>query len=153
MKRGPKPIPPAIRFWRFVEKTKTCWLWCGGIAGRGYGYFATPPLRHVYAHRFSYELAHGEIPDGLTIDHLCRNKLCVNPAHLEAITNQENNRRGNSATALNSRKTHCPLGHPLFGDNLQPAALRKGKRECRICCNAQANARYYRLYTAGTAKD
>lgn len=77
------------------------------------------------AHRFAYQQMFGQIPDGLTIDHLCSNKLCVNPSHLEAVTGAENNRRAAD------KITHCLRGHPLNGENLAPR--KDGRRVCRTC--------------------
>jgi hypothetical protein len=120
----------ADRFEAKVEKTATCWLWTGAKNNRGYGQFLGDTDRLVLAHRFSYELAIGPIPQGLTLDHLCRTPLCVNPAHLEAVTLRVNILRSESTSALNARKTHCPKGHPYAGDNL----VVWGKtRRCRTC--------------------
>ena len=114
---------------RFDEKYITepnsgCWLWTGWTRGKGYGVFTVDGV-HVPAHRFSYERWVGKIPSGAVIDHLCRVPFCVNPQHLEAVTNQENVKRG----AL--LKTHCPQGHPYSGDNLY---LYNGRhRQCKTC--------------------
>ncbi len=85
----------------------------------------------VYAHRAAYELYVGPIPEGLTIDHLCRNTLCVNPAHLEAVTMRENILRGTGPSAQAARKTHCLRGHPFDDGNTLFRAT--GKRVCRAC--------------------
>jgi hypothetical protein len=81
------------RFWEKVDKTDTCWLWTGSSDRLGYGRFSTWPSVTL-AHRFAYELLAGPIPDGLVIDHLCRTPSCVNPDHLEPVTQRENLRRG-----------------------------------------------------------
>lgn len=91
----------------------------------GIGPVATRTLnRLIAAHRFAYELANGPIPDGLEIDHLCRNRKCVNPAHLQAVSHREN--------MLRAAKTHCLNGHPLTGPNVYLRPDGRG-RECREC--------------------
>jgi hypothetical protein len=92
----------ATRFWANVEKGEGCWLWRGNVSKGGYGLFTRPkPQRPDHlkgkgepAHRVAWELTHGAIAGTLQIDHLCRNKLCVNPAHMELVTASENTRRG-----------------------------------------------------------
>jgi hypothetical protein len=119
------------KFWARVEKTPTCWLWCGWIAKSGYGYFSVN-YKDVRAHRFAWEFCFGPIPADKQLDHLCRVRHCVNPAHLELVTCQENVLRGTGATARNARKTHCKYGHPLSGSNVKIVGKRKG-RDCVIC--------------------
>ncbi|HSS09404.1 MAG TPA: HNH endonuclease [Acidimicrobiales bacterium] len=122
--------PLAERFWSKVKITPTCWLWTGNRNPNGYGILGitvVPGRRtKVGAHRIAYELLVGPIPEGLTIDHLCRVRHCVNPAHLEPVTQGENTRRGG-----NAKRTHCLRGHPLDGENLyiKPS----GQRTCRAC--------------------
>jgi 5-methylcytosine-specific restriction endonuclease McrA len=107
----------------------SCWEWGGRIAPNGYGVIEVHTVdnkrRSRRAHRIIYESYVGAIPDGLQLDHLCRNRGCVNPAHLEPVTNHENHRRG-----LRASKTHCPAGHAYSGDNL---VLTKRGRKCRAC--------------------
>ena len=103
---------------KFIPEPNTgCWLWIAGIAGGGYGSYWNG-TKKVSAHRFSYEQTRGPIPQGLEIDHLCRQRLCVNPEHLEAVTHRENVLRGDGWTAHQARQTHCHRGHPLTPDNL-----------------------------------
>lgn len=126
-------IPSEKRFWTFVNKTDTCWLWTGGTnqsGPRGYGRFCVRRGVHILAHRYAYELLVGPIPPGLQLDHVhargCRSKLCVNPAHLEPVTNQENSRRRNALIVS------CPRGHPLSGPNLY-VTPKTNRRDCREC--------------------
>jgi len=106
-----------------------CWLWQGYLEG-GYAR-ARQAGKKVLLHRISFELTKGLIPDGLEIDHLCRNKSCLNPEHLEAVSHKENTLRGISFSAINSRKKSCINGHPLVGDNLIIDGA--GHRRCKIC--------------------
>ena len=120
------------RFWARVEKTEGCWLWMRPNGSTGYGQFRVAG-QTVGAHRFAYELLVGSIPEGLTLDHLCRVRHCVNPAHMEVVTQRVNILRGDTLPARNAAKTHCPQGHPLAEENLCPDQVRKGKRACLVC--------------------
>lgn len=122
------------KFWDRIKTEDTHWLWLGGTQN-GYGYLWNGNKR-VYAHRYSYELHKGEIPEGLQIDHLCKVRNCVNPYHLEAVTSQENMRRSN-AGLYNRLKTHCNEGHVLTGKS------RNGKRYC-IDCSRSKHREYYK---------
>lgn len=137
MPRWPKRTADE-RFWSKTIITESCWLWIGTKRTDGYGRFWTPG-GDCYAHRFSYELVHGTIPEGLTLDHLCRNHSCVNPAHLDPVTPRENVLRGDGPGGRNARKTHCIHGHAYTPENThwRPG----GGRECRTCKNARNKAR------------
>ena len=120
------------RFFGKIDKTDTCWIWQGSVKPNGYGYYSLWPKK-VYAHRLSYELHYGPIPDGLHIDHLCRMKLCVNPDHLEAVTQQVNNERQQAA------KTHCAQGHPWTDEHI--SVRPNGTRYCKTCNREQQRLR------------
>ncbi len=126
-----------------AEDENGCWPWLlapqGKAEGPKYGRFWSQN-RQVVAHRVVYELLIGPVPDGLTLDHLCRNTMCVNPNHLEPVTSKENSLRGTNPFAENARKTHCQAGHPLSGDNLKINS--QGNRMCRACAKAYFAARY-----------
>lgn len=105
------------RFWSKVDdhNEEVCWPWQGGSVRDGYGQFHLHARRKVQAHRYAYEQLIGPIPEGLTLDHLCRNRLCVNPKHLEPVTHAVNILRGQGTSARNAQKTHCVHGHECGG--------------------------------------
>jgi hypothetical protein len=130
---------PEQRFWRYVDKNgpvwngSHCWIWTRGKFTNGYGAF-TLKDHMVGAHKYSYELLNGKIPDNLEPDHLCRNKSCVNPSHIEVVTHRENVKRGilPEINKLRARAiTHCNHGHPFDTANTHISV--DGWRVCRIC--------------------
>jgi len=118
------------RFWIKVSKTKKCWQWTGAISRVGYARFNLNGHNRL-AHRVSYEMLVRKIPKGKFLDHLCRNRSCVNPAHLEVVTFKENVLRGIGPAAINKRKTHCMRGHKFDAKNTY--APPAGGRTCKIC--------------------
>ena len=132
---------------RFLDKVSPepntgCWLWHGSCDGKGYGRIAYEG-RSFPAHRASHILFKGPIPNGLQIDHLCRQPGCVNPEHIEAVTARVNNMRGDSVAVKASKATHCPQGHPYSGDNLGRRTTRN-ERFCKTCKRQQDKDYYYR---------
>lgn len=144
---APPPVhaPEAERFWRRVTKTEGCWVW-DKPTNYGYGQFHVGGRhgKHVMAHRYSYTSMVGPVPEGLELDHLCRNRACVNPAHLEPVTRRENCLRGISPAAIQAAQTECIRGHALSGDNLYTTP--KGKRVCKTCRRMHLKALQHRGY-------
>lgn len=127
-------VDPLPRFLAKVEEDASgCWVWQAHVLPTGYGVFKLRGKMRG-AHRVAYELLVGPIPTGLHLDHLCRNRRCVNPEHLEPVTCLENIRRGYWANV-----THCPAGHPYSEENTYRSP--RGGRFCRLC-NAAAQRRY-----------
>lgn len=126
MKRNPNGASTEFRFWTFVcaEPNTGCWLWTGALKNNGYGAFTRSPneagSKNMYAHRYAYELLVGKIPKDREIDHKCRIKCCVNPAHLRVATRLEN------MAHRYSIYVSCKRGHPL-------STRTSGKRYCRMC--------------------
>lgn len=133
--RPARPIPERMDAVTVVDESTGCWLWTGTMNSYGYGILiagsgSKGTSKTLMAHRLSYERHVGPIPAGLDLDHLCRVRNCINPAHLEPVTRRENLLRGQTLPAANVAKTHCPQGHPYAGDNL---GHWRGTRVCRTC--------------------
>jgi hypothetical protein len=157
-KHGPKvgqyKRPEQERFWEKVNKNGPipadrpelgpCWLWTGCITqdtaahkggyGRFWLYRPAQPFKQIPAHRYAYEQLVGPIPPTLEPDHLCRNRACVNPGHIEPVTRRENVLRGSNPGAINAKKQYCNNGHLLAGDNVRMEG--KNSRRCRACARA-----------------
>jgi hypothetical protein len=130
------------RFWSKVLKTENgCWLWQASKTPAGYGQFVVDRGIPKGAHRIAWELTRGPILDGLTLDHLCRNRACVNPDHLEPVTIRENILRGVSPMAMNARKTHCKWGHEFTPENTRQTTV---GRWCLACERRRAMERHQR---------
>jgi hypothetical protein len=129
-------MTPAEKTTRSLEDKSTpepnsgCWLWLASASNDGYGHLWDFRYKMVrYAHRVAYEIYRGKIPEGLTIDHLCRVRSCVNPDHLEAVPRLVNYHRGD--LNQNTTKTHCPKGHQY--DEANTYVRKDGARGCREC--------------------
>jgi len=125
-------VAASLRFQtKVVEVASGCWLWTGATNNHGYGQIRVDGQAR-YVHRLAYETFVAPIPNGFQIDHVCRNRRCVNPAHLEAVTQRVNILRGESPHARHARATHCVHGHPLSGKNLYVRPDGRG-RHCKRC--------------------
>jgi hypothetical protein len=134
------------RFWAKVDRrgSDECWSWLASMAN-GYGQFFAGSNQR--AHRIAFSLLVGPIPSGLELDHLCRNPICVNPAHLEPVSHAENLRRSPTVgrTGKRPKMTHCPKGHPLEGSNLYVRPTGRRGRQCRMCRDTAMAKRQQRL--------
>lgn len=130
------------KFWTRVSgaEVETCWLWTGTTNGYGYGSFSAGKGRMVLAHRWAYEALRADIPHGLSLDHLCRTRACVNPWHLEPVTQRINLLRGDTIPARKAAQTHCESSHEF--DEANTYISPNGTRKCRAC--GAARARRYR---------
>ena len=157
------PVPGGmtkVEFERFLSKIELdangCWLWTGGLDASGYGLCSVGYPAHTRrAHLVAYEHFIGTIPQGLTLDHLCRVPRCVNPTDTEPVTLVANVLRGEGAAVKNSRKTNCKNGHPFTAENTgysRASKKRGGETKHRFCliCAAAAKRRHAQR-KAGTA--
>ena len=145
------------RFWSKIEvgDPSDCWEWTTAVGHGGYGKCTTADGRTLSAHRVAYLTSWGAIPNGLTLDHLCKNRRCCNPLHLEPVTPGENTLRGDGPSGLNKRKTHCKYGHPFDGDNLMPILrIRADGSPARACleCHRRNSREWYRNITKHARK-
>ena len=129
--------------------TGPCWVWTT-LDRDGYGIVEIDG-KSRRMHRVSYEHHHGPVPSGLQLDHLCRNRACFNPRHLEPVTARVNTMRGNGPAALNARATHCKKGHELSGTNL--IVYKRGNRNCRECAQAWKRKRRTENLSKGLYSD
>lgn len=127
-----------------IDPDTGCWTWIGAINHDGYGQMYLDGLT-VRAHRVSYVQHLGPIPEGLEIDHLCRNRACINPFHLEPVLHAENIRRSSEALGIRQYATHCKWGHEFTAENTY---LVDGKRTCRPC-NSATSLLYHRRKSTG----
>lgn len=128
--KGRPPVSVKERLMALCEPVTEsgCWIWLGALSHNGYGFIGTGEGNKIRrAHRVSYELHIGPIPEGMQLDHLCRVRCCINPWHCEVVTLKENVLRGVGLSAQNARKTHCKNGHPLSMID------RKTRRKCGVC--------------------
>lgn len=139
---GPKPKPAAERFWSKVSggSPAECWEWTASRNRKGYGRFYIGNRTNTFAHRWAYEQMVAPIPDGLDLDHLCRNHSCVNPWHLDPVTHAVNMARYSRSV------THCPQGHAYTPANTR---MKRGGKTCKACDAAQARKRRASRYPDG----
>lgn len=151
MARPPMPVEDRIKRAVTIDPDTGCWVWQRAKNREGYGRMSVPNSHRAgggvwFAHRVSYEVFVGPIPEGLVLDHLCRNRACVNPDHLEPVTHKTNLRRGETLQAANLLKTHCPYGHEFSPENTR--IIPRGRR-CIACERRRARESKARKREAG----
>lgn len=134
-------IPPHLRVLARVRDEGGCWVFTGCLNRHGYGHVMRHDGGAVLAHRIMYEALVGPIPTGLTLDHLCRNRACVNPEHLEPVTHRENILRGEGLAAKQARRTHCIHGHEFTPENTRVTPRQRVCRACERAAGARKRAR------------
>lgn len=133
-------LPPRFASKFSVDAATGCWVWTACRLANGYGQYRLNTHLAVLVHRYAYELLVGPIPAGLEIDHLCKNRACCNPAHLEPVTRLENIRRSDHFDfGWLRNKTHCKRGHPF--DEANTSHPSDGSRQCRTCIRMRAAER------------
>lgn len=138
-KRGMKPRPASERFYGKyeVDAKSGCWIWTGARGDHGYGTIGDTPEpnkpRTLLAHRLSYEMHIGPIPEGLVVDHMCNNRACVNPAHLQAITHRANIDRSPKPIVRRRLENRCIRGHDLTDPEVVYTRPDTGRRQCKVC--------------------
>lgn len=129
---GDQRLP--VIFWQKTQPIESgCWIWIGATSNNGYGNYKTSSGLTRPVHRLAYEALVGRIGSHLVIDHLCRTRCCVNPSHLEPVSQKENVLRGENHAAKYSSRTRCKSGHEFTGNNTYIYAKEPGARQCREC--------------------
>lgn len=137
-------VAPVVRFNRHwsLDAATGCWVWNGFVRPNGYGH-SCYKRKTTMAHRVAWFLYRGPIPDGMVLDHICRNRGCVNPDHLRVVTPGQNATENSlSPWAKNKQKTHCPAGHEYTPENTYRVSTRPGNRVCLTCIRRKSRERY-----------
>jgi hypothetical protein len=147
MPRRYTPEERVAHFWEKVDRAGACWIWTGSLSVRGYGQVRQPGTRILArAHVVAYALAKGPVPKGAVLHHTCGEKRCVNPDHLEPITQRQHTREHPENVATRkARQTHCEHGHAFTPENIY--WTRRGHRQCRECTLSRQRAAYRRART------
>ncbi len=133
---------PRFPWTGYIIQESGCWEWTGRLNEAGYGIVSTGLRKRERAHRIVYESNVGPVPVGLELDHLCRNRSCVNPSHMEPVTHKENCLRGKGPTSDYAKRTHCKNGHLL---TVNTTGVLKGTRVCVLCKRTASLERHFRV--------